>query len=197
MSLLPLFSCNLGFFEEVHGQDFDGFKQLDVDPTVTPVHHELFRHVPLSHHEPVQLKENNPAPTPHQYPQYKYKPVDIKHLPVDPIDLPHHKTGFIVLKPVLNSVYNQDQVQEYQHVPEPAHLPYHDASHIPKQPIEASPHSDASGHAGIAPTPVSYGYLEHIPFYNPTVVTGYVSYHESISKLQYEDSSIPTLDPFL
>ena len=194
-----MLSCNRGFFEEVHGHDFDGFKQLDVDPTVTPVHHELFRHIPLSHHQPVQLKDDNQAPTPHQYPHYQYKPVDIQKTNAHPADLPQHKTGFIVLKPVLNSVYNQDQGQEYQHLPEPEYFSYQDASpyYERKQGTKTIPYSDASGNAGIAPTPLSYGYLEHIPFYDPTEVTDHVSYHENIPKRNNEVASIPTIAPFL
>ena len=102
-------SCKPGFYEEVHGPDFQGLQQLDADPSVTPVHHELVHHLPLSHHQPLHRKDSS-QPTHHKQPQPHQQTPNIQE----------KKQEFLILSPVLNHAYNT-----VQYAPEPDNFLYH------------------------------------------------------------------------
>ena len=76
------------FCDEVHGNDFMGFRQLDVDPTVVPIHHELFPHIPINNLKPLHDKKVKPPQEYFQYPLYR-------------------KHNDNILNPVLNAVYEE------------------------------------------------------------------------------------------
>ena len=131
--MFQLLSCKPGFYEEVHGPDFQGFQHLEEDPAVIPVHHELVHHLPLSHHQPLQRKDSSPA-TPHHHPL----PHQQSH------DFPEKKQEFVILSPVLNHVYNTGV-----YAPEPDNFLYHGGGDFTKHEHEQEQNSPAAGEVKI------------------------------------------------